>query len=1030
MTDARTYVDIAVIVPLHEEFVRLEAVFKTTEQSIFGTSIISRLDSSHSGISMIAILQGDMGKNAATIAAERLLSNFNPSLIVVLGIAGGLSGDTAVGDVCFTGTIADVLENAKISEKGGRQKVEFNTKFFNTDDHLRFSLSYSKLGMDVKAQFEEWSLINYYAAKNLIPGEFIGRDSKNEVIGIPNIHFGTIVCGQVGKSDIYKSDLKNIDRKVLALETESGGVFAVADSYGCPVVTIRGICDYADKNKNDLEQQTSGHLRKISADNAISFLKLQFSNPQFLKYIETRKSELGEGEMPLLEVKNQLSASEIQLATIKDTIHEKLSDLSPEYKGKPKGYRLPLPRLKPAAAKATITTPAATLDIENILDAIAKSQLISIGVPRSYPDNTLPWLLAAEVSRIELDGKQAVPFVVKGDDIHPPSNGFADAAGARFSAVHDDTQSRPVLIILEFPLSSRTRIEMLKRQLELYPATKVVIVNRDDASVMGQSDLVILTGAEHFNVCDVSFVEMCTFLQRSFELDNQEASVLAFKLQEMFKRFRLNAHPSYFASVGTDLLSALLKSNRRAELLNLAVAGYLSFVVLADKTKSALSRTAREDFLRRIVLMMKSEKRTFNYAEAVSEVEKFSDESDYGLDPISFLQTFVDKGILHFSNSSLRFSLPFMESYLLAAELVRFPDIAFEYFRHIDENLDLETLDIYAELGPDEKVVKHIENSLVEAAEQFKENAGGGHILLTDEIRPALVDKRVRIAEIESRLEKAFDDVLTNRPNSLEKQKLLDVAARVQESAKVAHDASQQISSGPAEAKLKRLTEGFRAWVAATVLLGSGAERLKKEPKRSLAQKIAELTSVLIDEALRVFPKLEFDTLKSEMTKDENLRSILKLDISDEITSSQREFVSTLFDAYEFSLLGYPLRTALHHLGNAAGQPLLWNSVSSISSDNTMVNLVGNVWASEIDAHRNSTKLLESISHLPPTPFLRISLSTHFMLRVFWNHWDIRNRLALLDAADASLTPITGRKIDRARVERAITTKEGNEPAT
>jgi nucleoside phosphorylase len=150
---------------------------------------------------------------------------------------------------------------------------------------LSFAIKYVSLGEDTEGIFEDWRLRQYYAARLIIPGEFIGRNNTNESIAIPDIHVGSIACGAVSKSEIYVAALKKLDRKILAIETESGGVFEVARGASVPAVTIRGICDYADKNKTKLEQQTNNQARVVAADNVVTFVKAQLENQQFIRFV-------------------------------------------------------------------------------------------------------------------------------------------------------------------------------------------------------------------------------------------------------------------------------------------------------------------------------------------------------------------------------------------------------------------------------------------------------------------------------------------------------------------------------------------------------------------------------------------------------------------------------------------------------------------------------------------------------------------------------------------------------------------------
>jgi nucleoside phosphorylase len=414
----KPYVDIGFIIPLREEFESLAKIFPRLEQYVEGVQFSTKVSLGVDGLSAVAYLQDDMGKSASGRAADRLLAKYEVGIIVVLGIAGGLSSDVSIGDVCFSGTIIDVLENAKVTDDKKGQKVKYTPKFLPTDPRLSFALKYIKLGTDTRPNFEHWQLEYYYLARVDVPGQFIGKENMNEEIEIPDAHDGNIACGSVSKSELYKTDFYNIDRKILAIETESGGAFHSAMLAGVQAVTIRGVCDYSDTNKNRFERDTNGKGREIAARNAAAFVKLQLSNPQFLSYLQlAKRSRLGVQAPPPVS-----DGMESSLSEIKDTIHQHLTELSPEYKGKPKGYRLPLPRMKVSSSTAKVNPKAQDNDPISVLEAITTNRIIMTNVPRNYPDKSLPWIIAAELSLITIGGKQAMPVVIQGDRIRPPGD--------------------------------------------------------------------------------------------------------------------------------------------------------------------------------------------------------------------------------------------------------------------------------------------------------------------------------------------------------------------------------------------------------------------------------------------------------------------------------------------------------------------------------------------------------------------------------------------------------------------------------
>ena len=85
------------------------------------------------------------------------------------------------------------------------------------------------------------------------------------MVGSPKSLNGFIVCGAVTESDNYREKLRGITRSVLAVETESGVVFELCAQRGIEVVTIRGISDYANRRKGELEGVSKELIRKIAA---------------------------------------------------------------------------------------------------------------------------------------------------------------------------------------------------------------------------------------------------------------------------------------------------------------------------------------------------------------------------------------------------------------------------------------------------------------------------------------------------------------------------------------------------------------------------------------------------------------------------------------------------------------------------------------------------------------------------------------------------------------------------------------------
>ena len=102
---------------------------------------------------------------------------------------------------------------------------------------------------DLQDSYADWQLSRENVARLRFTSSVVGRKGASETIGQPKSKNGIIVCGVVSSSERYNAKLRGLDRKVLAVETESGGVFDAAKRKKIPALTIRGISDHADDAK-------------------------------------------------------------------------------------------------------------------------------------------------------------------------------------------------------------------------------------------------------------------------------------------------------------------------------------------------------------------------------------------------------------------------------------------------------------------------------------------------------------------------------------------------------------------------------------------------------------------------------------------------------------------------------------------------------------------------------------------------------------------------------------------------------------
>ena len=848
-------------------------------------------------------------------------------------------------------------------------------------------------------------------ARALIPNEFTGRGGKKNRIEEPKVHEGTIVCGSVSGSPDYNETLKGIDRKVLAIETESGGMFGVAQLHHIPAITIRGIADYAGSgiDKNTFEEETDNNARKVAALNAATFLKRQLGADGLRRYFERCRYTL-----PNIVVQTSfllpLAVDQLAETLIRkdDEFHHKLRDLSPSFGLVPKGYRLPMPRIRildrPGDAEATRSK------ILDVRDALRVMNVATIHIPREYPDSSIAWIIARNLIAVQVDDKQLVPCVIEAKNLRQPQIGIDGLAGSDILTVEKLGQVQLIFIVDEFNFQSRSMSLFLQEQIKQRPAAKFLIITRNNPNVLLNSEFAVRTASFTTRLNEISFTEMSHFVQKNFELDMPASEVIAIRLRETFHRYNLSAHPSYFAGIPRNILNGLLQANRRAELIELAVAGYLTFVVADDREPVTLSRTTREKFLTELAFRIRAQGKTFTEVELTAFAAEFAKKFDFRIAPARFIAAFIEKGILHIENDSVVFTLPFMQHYLLAKRFMDQPDEAVIYFNLDTEGFDYPAFTLYAEMGAASNLVQKILKKLDEAIAALVERRPAGSVLLDRELSLGLLDRPDRVNAIRKRLKQAEEDVRLDRDQTKEKQRLLDVndklrdetAARIAEASTAREDPHVSIESDAAA-----------KWSIAVILLGSGAERLEANVKRELILRVVNLGELIIDGWTRANRTLDFEQIKKQMKDVITTRNIAEFSAHN---TTVEDILNIMVDMFEYLFMIVPLISVMTFLCEEARYNVLVESITNTKVEGKLQTLIRDLWCSDIDPAAGRKELRKAVKALPKARFIRHAIAGQLLNRVYWKHWDKEGRLILLEIANESLKSV-GRRYDEAKIK-------------
>src|SRR5262249_10303298 len=97
---------------------------------------------------------------------------------------------------------------------------------------------------------------------------------------------------------------------------------------------------------------------------------------------------------------------------------------------------------------------------------------------------------------------------------------------------------------------------------------------------------------------------------------------------------------------------------------------------------------------------------------------------------------------------------------------------------------------------------------------------------------------------------------------------------------------------------------------------------------------------------------------------------------------------------------------------------VLAQSIANEKVDGELKRLLWSVWLVDIDTERGEREVRAALTQLPKAKLLRVALAGHFMVRVYWRHWDKAKRLKLLDLAEECLKVVGG--YDKAELQRLI----------
>ena len=241
-------VDIAILTAVEHEKEQVRKIFEWEQMDLSSETLqfysCQVMGKSKKTLTLIHCHIARMGMTASSYATTRIQALFEPDCIMMVGIAGGRKNKVNFGDIIIAEKAVDYGSGSV--EEGEDGEIVF----IPNTDVMNMNPKWTKCFNDYKDN------------KNLLRSIKDKSDLMNEYDQEIKLHIGKIATGpDVIKSEKFADEfIQKHSRDYLAIDMETYGVYYVANNYECMFMSIKGISDNADKDKNDTYQKYAALL--------------------------------------------------------------------------------------------------------------------------------------------------------------------------------------------------------------------------------------------------------------------------------------------------------------------------------------------------------------------------------------------------------------------------------------------------------------------------------------------------------------------------------------------------------------------------------------------------------------------------------------------------------------------------------------------------------------------------------------------------------------------------------------------------
>lgn len=210
---------------------------------------------------------------AQAVDASHLLLQGKPKTLVNIGIAAAIHDDLRLGDVVIADQVDSYLETTKATAKRRRKfNFEFRGSVYKTT--YSFVQDVVNLKHTLPDAFAQWHLACKSAAEHeaavVQKGRLEGLLREAPLLAPVHLASGPAVAA----AEAFSDWIRTRDSQLKALEMEAGGMMLAAHQRGAPAATLvlRGISDFGDHRKTEMDTSSGGAFRRLAMWNATQLL--------------------------------------------------------------------------------------------------------------------------------------------------------------------------------------------------------------------------------------------------------------------------------------------------------------------------------------------------------------------------------------------------------------------------------------------------------------------------------------------------------------------------------------------------------------------------------------------------------------------------------------------------------------------------------------------------------------------------------------------------------------------------------------